>query len=92
MTSDRQNHDLLEHKPVISDRNDPKHLIYHPGIRVEHCVTRVKVMHCAKNNRPEVNYTYTAVYSKLENQYQVETITAVKCTLFIMLFIMHNCK
>ena len=62
-TSDFQNHDLLEHKPVISDHNFP---INHPGIRVEHCVTRVRVMHCAKNNQNnchEVYYIYAAVCS-----------------------------
>ena len=49
-------------------------------------------MHCAKNNHHQVYYIYTAVYSKLENQYRLETITAVKCKLFIMLFILHYCK
>ena len=51
-----------------------------------------KVMHCAKNYSRKVYYINTAVYSKLEIRYQVETITAVRCKLFIMLFILHYCK
>ena len=72
--------------------NFPKCLINHPGIRKEHCVTRLRVMHCVKNKRLKVYYIYIAVYSKLENQYQEETTTAVRCKLFIMLFILHYCK
>ena len=49
-------------------------------------------MHCAKNNPHGIDYIYTAVYSKLENRYQAVTITAFRCKLFIMLFILHYCK